>query len=323
MSDYVLINDPHLSDKTPASCTETYLDDLFDLLGQAATLAETRHAAIILAGDVFHHKTPSRTSHATVMRLINWANRTTSAVYAVPGNHDLSHDRVASLNETQPLGVVFASGAIERLDGWMPAARVFGVPWLMTYDDTNVTDALLRYREYVNGFTRREHRPPALVVTHAPLYPPGQELKYENYPAAKWAEAMGDHGTVHYGHVHEPHGVYPVGDVQFSNCGALSRGSLHEHNLNRTPSVAVWNSDTGAIEHIELNAKPASEVFHLQQAQAVKAAGLNLNNFLDSVQAVQLGVTTVDSVMDHVRRTHQDTALVTVIAGLLEQADQK
>lgn len=232
-----------------------------------------------------------------------------------------SHDRVASLFESQPLGVVCTSGAIDVLDGWEDTSLdpVYGVPWLMTFDDANVSDALADYRaELLKGRLREE---PYLVVTHAPLYPPGHELKYEFYPAASWAKAMGGFGTVHYGHVHEPHGIYTVDGVTFSNPGALSRGSLHEHNLNRTPSIAVWNSETGEIRHEQLNAKPSAEVFRLAEANEKKSAEINLNRFLESIQATRLDVTSTGSVLEHVRQAHgEDPALVAVIEKLLQES---
>jgi DNA repair exonuclease SbcCD nuclease subunit len=317
VSEYVLINDIHLSDRAPASCTDTYLDDLFDLLDQAADIAQSRDASIILAGDVFHHKAPSRTSHSTVMRLIDWARLALVPVYGVIGNHDIQHDRTQSIHETQPLGVVMASGAIELLDGWLDSDdAVYGVPWQMTFDDASVADALAEFRLSPPVPPR-----PMLVVTHAPLYPPGQELKYEFYPAEKWARAMSNRGTVHYGHVHEPHGIYQVDGVTFSNPGALSRGSLHEHNLTRTPAVAIWDSQTGDIEHVELNAKPAAEVFRLQEAAEIKNAGINLSQFLTSVQATRLDITSTASVIEHVRvQHHDDPALVALIQTLLQAA---
>lgn len=318
MSEFVLVNDIHLSDRAPASCTDTYLDDLFDLLEQAAGIAQSRDAEIILAGDVFHHKAPTRTSHQTVMRLIDWARLALVRVHAVVGNHDIQHDRTASIHETQPLGVVMASGAIELLDGWMDSEdAVYGVPWNMTWDDASVSDALAEYRRCPPVPDSK----PMLVVTHAPLYPPGRELKYEFYPAASWAKAMGGKGTVHYGHVHEPHGVYTVDGVTFSNPGALSRGSLHEHNLTRTPAVAIWDSSTGQLTHQELNAKPAEQVFRLQEAAEVKNAGINLNRFLASVQATKLDVTSTSAVLDLVRREHpDDLALVALVETLLAQS---
>jgi Icc-related predicted phosphoesterase len=321
MGEFYLINDIHLSDRAPASCTDTYLDDLFTMLEQVRDAAiEDQASGIILAGDVFHHKTPSRTSHATVMRLIDWARHSVTGgvpVYAVLGNHDLSHDRIASVDETQPLGVVIKSGAVKLLDGWMDdeySSPVYGVPWQMTYDQANVRDALQNYRE------QGRCEPHYLVVTHAPLYPPGRELKFEFFPAKDWASAMGDDGTVHYGHVHEDHGIYTVGEVVFSNCGALSRGSLSEHNRTRTPKIAVWNSVTGETDHRTVRAKPAEQVFHLARADAEKTHALDLSNFLSSVVATRLDVTSVGSVVDHVRETQTDPKLVNVITELLEQA---
>lgn len=318
----ILVNDIHLSDRPPSSCTDTYLDDLFDLLYQITGLAaKTAAEHIILAGDIFHHKAPSRTSHATLIRLLDWAQHTretASRVHAVLGNHDLSHDRVASIDETQPLGVALTSGVIELLDGWMDGgsnAFVYGVPWQMTFDDQSVSDALEDYRTiWYSDDT------PKLVVTHAPLYPPGQELPYEFYPVASWAAAMGNNGTVHYGHVHSPHGVYQWDGVTFSNSGALSRGSLTESNLTRDVQVAVWDSDTGLIEHVTLAAKPAQDVFRLPEVNAQRAAQIDLTTFLGSVGQTQLSITSTESVIEHIRGLGFEPDLEHLLTLLLEEA---
>jgi DNA repair exonuclease SbcCD nuclease subunit len=320
VSDYILVNDIHLSDRAPKNCTDSYLEDLFGLLDQIARLAQSRDAPIIFAGDIFHIKTPSRTSHATVLRLIEWAREALVPVWAVPGNHDLLFDRFDSLSG-QPLGVCFASGAIQLLDGWPDTDEpIYGVPWLATFDDTNVSEALRQYRAEQSRSKPRH----TLVVTHAPLYPPGRELPYENYPAGNWITAMGTYlsytTTVHYGHVHEPHGIYATLGVTFSNPGALSRGSLTEQNLTRTPAVAIWNSDTGQITHHQLAAKPAEQVFRLPEAIAAKKHQLDLSNFLDSVASTRLDISSTDTVLDHVRAQHaDDPALIEVIRKLLEQ----
>jgi predicted phosphodiesterase len=317
-----MVNDIHLSDRPPSSCTDSYLDDLFDLLYQTSALAGDRGAdGIILAGDIFHHKTPNRTSHATVMRLIDWARHTTNhcPVYAVLGNHDLSHDRVGSVDETQPLGVALKSGAIRLLDGWLrDGGPVYGVPWQMTFDDYSVSAALSDYRD--DAWTRPQNIH-LLVVTHAPLYPPGQELPYENYPATKWANAMANRGTVHYGHVHSPHGVYTVDGVTFSNCGALSRGSLTENNLTREIQVALWDSDTGQIEHITLTHRPAAEVFRLPEVTAQRAARLDLSSFLDNVGETTISITSTADVIDHIRSLGLEPTLEDLLRALLTEAD--
>lgn len=299
---YVIVNDLHLSDKAPSSCTDTYNDDLFDLLDEVGKLAKKLGAAaVILAGDIFHIKTPSRTSHSTVMRFIDELRSWGVPVLIVVGNHDMSHDRSDSVDETQPLGVVFASGAAHRLEGWSAVDAgivtdpVYGLPWLSTWDDDTVAAALVDWR------ARLKPASSGLVVAHAPFYPPGQELPYEFYDTRKVAAAMDGHGSCHYGHVHEAHGVYLVDGVVFSNPGALSRGSLHEHNLTRTVSAAVWNAATGHTAHATLPHKPAAQVFRLAEIAVSRAREDRHNSFLDRIGQSRIEITSIESVKAEIR----------------------
>ena len=196
MSSFLLINDIHLSDRAPASCTETYLDDLFRLLYEATKMALSKGCdAIILAGDVFDNKVPARTSHGTIMRVIDWVDYTQIPVYAVPGNHDLSHDRLDSLRENQPLGVLLAAGKIEWLHGWLideygsfdDSVQVYGVPWLPTFDDANVSDALREYREELTS----PAAPQAFPGRHPrPAVPAGQGTEVRVLPRPGVGQAM-------------------------------------------------------------------------------------------------------------------------------------
>ncbi len=317
MATVLLINDIHLADRPPSSCTDTYLDDLLALLESVVQITEKADiAAVIWAGDVFHSKIPGRTSHATVKRLIDIANRHCCPVLVVAGNHDISHDRLESL-PSQPLGVMLASGAVTMLHGWITASDlpIFGVPWLKDFTDETVGPALEDWRTRL-----APDGPPGLVVTHAPLYPPGQELPYEYYPAADWARHMGHHGSVHYGHVHEPHGCYDVDGVTFSNPGALSRGSLHEHNLTRPVSIAAWHSVTGHFTHLQLPHRPAAEVFRLAEVAQTKAATTRLDEFLASVGQTRIDVTSVESVVEHIRTLGVDAEVAELAEELLAQA---
>jgi hypothetical protein len=321
---YLIYSDPHICDRAPSSCTDSYTDDLFDLLEQVNLIAVRRKVkAVICAGDFWHLKSPSRTSHRLVQRAIRLLQSCPVQVYIVPGNHDITSDRLDSIHQTQPLGVLFESGAARCLQGWAeydgPPGRLplYGVPWLQGYGDwgaydgddphppieLSLADALREYR--VLGAER-----PVLVVAHAPLYPPGKELKYEYFPAERWAEAMGMgsgpvHGYVFYGHVHEPHGTYGFydaeGGITFCNNGALSRGSLHEHNLTREVGCTLWDSETGEFEFVPLDAKPASEVFRLQEKQQVTDMQGRLDDFLASVGSTTLEAVSVESVIAHIR----------------------
>jgi DNA repair exonuclease SbcCD nuclease subunit len=332
---YVLIGDVHATRRPPSSCTETYLEDLFDLLNQVARVCSRRQAeALVIAGDLFHHKAPSRTDHGLVAALIRLFQSVCCPVFVVPGNHDCQNDRLDSIEASQPLGVLFESGAATRLEEWEgsyshPPHPLYGVPWQQHWSEETVRDALAGYREVARSW---QELPAAergtvpvrhLVVTHAPIYPPGHELKWENTPSWWWANAMGNRGSVFYGHVHEPHGVYHSNGVTFCNNGALSRGSLHEYNLDRQVGCTVWDSSRigpEAFQFVPLQARPASEVFRLREAEKAVDSQLKLSGFLASIGSARLDVMSVESVAEHIARLDIDPAVKARARELLDEA---
>jgi DNA repair exonuclease SbcCD nuclease subunit len=310
---FLLLGDLHLSDKPPSGCTESYTDDLFALLAEAATFA-VHCEAVIIAGDCFHLKSPIRTSHSLVLRTIEAFRAFGVPVYVVPGNHDIQFDKMDTLFAQQPLGVVIESGAARLLDGWGALDErnffpVYGLPWLQHWTDEAVTAALAPYREECSHFS--------LLVAHAPLYPEGQELKWEHYSASDFAEAMGGAGSVFYGHVHEPHGVWTAGGVNpvtFCNNGALSRGSLHEYNKERQVGITIWDSETAEFEFVPLHARPASEVLRFEQHAERKQDARSLDEFLAGVAGAQLAAVSAESVLEHLKAQPGWTAAEQVLA---------
>lgn len=333
---YMCVADIHASDRAPSSCTETYGQDILALLRSSMKLAEEREAeCVIWAGDIFHHKAPGRTSHRLVQSLVNIIQAAPCPVLVVPGNHDLQNDRLESVILTQPLGVLFQAGAV-RLEGWGSPFKVFGVPWLGYCGEDAGDEAMQLQRELV-GEVLRPYREanikvdePYLVVTHAPLYPPGKELKWEYYPAEWWAEDMGLNGSVFYGHVHEPHGTYGFYgadpergsyQVTFCNNGALSRGSLHEYNLTRMPGVTWWDSKTGKFEFQEIpGARPPEEVFRLRERQQAADVSDRMEAFLAGVTGTSLKAVSVESVVAHVRTLGAGREVEALVEELISEA---
>ncbi len=312
MAKYLIINDVHLTNDNshPASCTASYTDDLFDLLYQANELAKDFAClGIIQLGDLFHIKAPGRNSHALIQRTIKWAGSAPCPVWVVPGNHDLSNDRLESLDEGQPLGVLYDSGKVLRADKTLVHPRglnnfqpIYGVPWQMYWDaEHSVADQAVKtaLKDFVPSDS------PQLIVTHAPFFPPGANPAYEHYSTEKFSNYVNPDGKsnvqVIYGHIHDWHGEYVVNGVRFANYGALSRGSLTESNLTRPVGVTIWDSITGRFEFVELNSRPASEVFRVKEIEEVRTTQLKLDEFLQSVGQTSIEITTVESVMDKVR----------------------
>ena len=68
-----------------------------------------------------------------------------------------------------------------------------------------------------------------------------------------------DYRIVFCGHYHYPFDKN-VGGTRYINPGSLMRSTIKELELNRTPEVILFNSDTMEVKHIPLKVKPLIEV---------------------------------------------------------------
>lgn len=314
------MGDIHLSDRPPGWCTDDYLEDLFVILEHTVDKARQLEVdAVVWAGDVFHHKAPSRTSHATVQRSLSLIESYHCPLFIVPGNHDIQYDRLDSIFATQPLGTLLRGGAT-MLQGWQEPkgawasgtleSHIYGVPWLGKFTDDAVDAALKSYRVAER---------PGLVVAHAPIFPPGFENPFECYKAASWADRMGNQGFCYYGHVHEAHLIFEVNGVTFANMGAISRGSLSEADRDRAIKVCLWDSEEG-FEAIDVPYRPADEVFKVMQARAKKDAEQSLDGFLAAVGEVSLEISGPQSVVEYVHGMELDEAVREMVTELVREA---
>lgn len=321
MTKILCVGDIHAMDRAPVNATESYMDDIIEMLRWTIDYAAKNHIKVIVwAGDVFHHKSPSRTSHALVLRMIGvlkYAEEKGVEIWAVTGNHDISNDVLASIQEKQPLGVLYQAG-LKELVGWHPELPIFGVPWRQDWT-TNEDSAFEAFRGW-----RQESGPiigetdivdpidisTALAITHAPIYPPkeAENIQWDLVPTRGdkgISAAMGNTGFLYYGHIHEDHGVFEVEGVTYANMGAISRGSLHEYNVTRQIKVAVWDdgeySGKPGFTEVVVPHKPAEEVFKMEQAEEKKAERLSLDEFLSDIGSSTLAVSSTGSVIEHIR----------------------
>lgn len=298
MPRYLLVGDIHLSDRPPSVCTEDYLEDLFVILEHTVHLESelSIDGGVVWSGDIFHHRQANRTSHRTVQRAIEIVQAYRN-LWIVPGNHDLANgDRLESISETQPLGVLLKAGA-KLLQGWEATGEhpIYGVPWQQHWTDDVVEKAFEEWHERGGEDFLQDK----LVVAHAPLYPPGMELEWENYPTPKWAAYQG-YGYCYFGHVHEAHGTFKVGNVTYCNQGAITRGSLHESELNRAIAVTTWSPEEGFVR-VDVPHKPADEVFKLLVVRERQAAKVELETFLQKAGTATLEVASIEAVLAHIR----------------------
>lgn len=301
MSTIVCVGDIHVSDRAPASATESYTDDIVTMLKWVADYASEINAdAVVWAGDIFHHKSPSRNSHALVLKMIDVVKHHKVPLWCVTGNHDVTNGIIESVREKQPLGVLYESG-LNELIGWHPTLPLFGIPWRESWTETGDP------AKAVEGWEDSENDPAgSLMVTHAPIYPPkeAENQMFDLVPTMGpdgLSAALGNRGFVYYGHIHEDHGVFDVEGVTYANMGAISRGSLHEYNLSREIKVAVWSPTQGFTE-VAVPHKPAAEAFRLVEVTEEREEKMNLETFLADVGSRRLEISSTGTVIEHIKQ---------------------
>lgn len=296
----LLIGDVHLADRPPSVRTSSYADDILAKVRWCAEYANDHDIdAVIALGDVFHVKAPSRTSHSLVIRTAEAFQAFRGTTWVVPGNHDLSADRLDSL-DGQPLGSLTLADRIELADGFIPDLGVIALPY---YDDFDVFYDLLQ--DYVS------YNEAKLVVTHASIFPPGV---HPPYPHMNADELPTSGVPLAYGHIHDSHGFYQVGTSWFCNNGAISRGSLHEETLRRKPKVTIFDSafassEMGPFISVDVPHRPAAEVFRLDDVQDKKDSEERLDDFLASVGEVSLTSLSIESVLADAQTKLSPTAM--------------
>jgi DNA repair exonuclease SbcCD nuclease subunit len=318
----LLIGDIHLADRPPSIRTETYTDDILDKLQAAIGLAHEHGCdAIVSAGDVFHIKTPTRNSHALVQRTGDLLRSSNLPVLIVPGNHDLTNDRLDSLRR-QPLGTLAKMEGIDLLIGPSFEFPLFGLPYL--HDFANDLPRWMKtYREWADAQKADNFDFWPLMVTHAPLFPVGETPPYEYIAADDWAGLM-EKGDCYYGHIHDPHGDYqpdPSVPVRMCNNGAISRGSLHEATLKREPAVTVWDSTAKPEQRftrLPLPFRPAEAVFRLKEKEDVDERNNRVGEFLESVGSTRLDGLSLEEVREQARTRGLEPRTLTLIEELLE-----
>ena len=285
---YIQINDPHLSDQPPRGRTASYLDDVLAKMAWAIERANDLHASgIVITGDLFHRKNAAHTTHRTVQRIREVLARADTRVHIVPGNHDEAHGGGLA---GQPLLSVVDGVHVVLLDG--PSdfdSYIAGVPWANAFERTEGAIATVNGQPYLRGaelLAKRvaDTRRP-LVFAHAPIsdrpFPFGPEAQGwmldMDVATAIQRRAPAVRLLAH-GHMHRQQMVHTVEtsigepEITFSNPGALSRATVAVDDVERTPAIAVIDTEWGAagptalyVTYEDVPCRPAADVLRLEE----------------------------------------------------------
>lgn len=267
------LGDVHIADKTPAFRIDDYRETMFQELDMVKEqcLVE-KAAALLITGDIFNEKIAARVSHSIVLETVKKFKTFPCPVYSIIGNHDINHNRMDTLPK-QPLGVVFASDALKKLDSvTIGGIDVRGVH----FNEDNNHDTLAFKKE----------GKPLIAVCHVLATPKGGDFFGEPiFSYEKLAEGGSEVDVYVFGHYHHDQGIQTVGDKQFVNLGALARGALSKENVDRAVKMGkiVYDGKSLTCSEIILPVRPSSEIFDMGKKEEIDKRETEIEKFVSSL----------------------------------------
>jgi DNA repair exonuclease SbcCD nuclease subunit len=320
---FMTFTDVHISSVNPQSRVGSYLDDILSKLDQIGRAGKKLGVDFfILAGDLFNLKYPMRNPHSLNKILIDLFNGFGAPVYATEGNHDLRNDSYKTLNE-QPLSVMYSSGALVQLRN-------------ETVQDGDLRVALRGFPFEENpdlaSFPRRPDGVDlSVAVLH--LYSSVEGGRYHSSKMFSYKEIaqLGDDVYV-MGHLHVDQGVTTIQhegrQATFVNVGAVSRGSLDDDNISRTPRVCLVELAKNAAgmptvnaTPVRLRVKPASEVFDLESRDKQQKRMEEAEAFVERLRAEDRDQDALERIDSEISSMDLDKAVLDSVTHYLTEAD--
>lgn len=268
----IVINDPHVTFKAPASRNDDYYIETMNKLIEVSYVAKKISASrIIITGDLFHRKNEES---ATIQNYLNgsilrWIYKAPCPVSGVIGNHDIR----GSINDkfNRPIGSLISSGLF-NIEDEIIAEEGINIflhkrNWLFnsTADYYTINKKLAEFD---------------ILITHAPfkskeLFMFGNNIDYQDLNT-EYLDA------ILFGHQHIDLGVKLVNGCYFVSEGSLTRGSITEAKHNRTIKASILefskNRPIKVYSYKLKNVLPVSKVFNKHKLEANNA----MNSIKDS-----------------------------------------
>lgn len=283
---FVIRTDCHIADNPPRARLDNYRATCMDKLRQIGDLArQVKATAVIDNGDFFHYKSPSKNSHGLIQEVMEVHAAYPCPVYENPGNHDFPYANLETLDQ-QPLGVLFKAGVFREMkdvtftDGDLKV-RLIGLPYkvIFTPEDFNI---------------QRGDEDYLIVAAHTFASPNGGEAFGREVALSYQDLSQESPDAFIFGHWHRDQGIQHVGGKPFYNLGSMTRGSLTNEEIKRTPRVGslVIEKINGELrvtcEAHPLKVQDAADIFDLKERERAKMEEVHMDVYLDDLaQAFQ------------------------------------
>lgn len=245
--------DLHITNKRPQNRKDDYFETCMNKFEQILDIARREEVeGILVAGDFFDSPT---VPYFVTKRVIELINDYYTALYVVPGQHDLRY-HTSGLDNT-PMGMLLTSGKVYLLH---PDTKY-------NIRNTTIVGAGWNEEPSTEGDILVMHR---MITMDGALFAGQDESEYTTghqlLHKYKWAKCIitGDnHQRFRVVSGSDGNGLNSDGRVLY-NCGSMMRSSKSQ--VNYCPVVRLIDTDHWTFDSTEeLNIKPSEEVFNFEK----------------------------------------------------------
>ena len=253
----IFIGDLHLKGSSPISRLDDYPTTILNKLEYIAnSINPKRCGTIIILGDVFDSPITSLQYLSQVINTFKNVSEKGFKVYTIVGNHDIKNNRMDSLPSTA-LGILLSTGSIKLAPKELAinntVFRCYNYPDEIEPKKTDSYEVCVAHRYYDFGLAGDSLNE--------------DDLKRLNYDAMVL------------GHLHTPCDTRIIGNTTLYMPGSLSRNTSEPYNKLRTPRILVFNCINHSGTYVNVQCKPAEEVF-VSQVESNNQQGLSMKDLI-------------------------------------------
>lgn len=274
----VTVLDPHFSPSATPLRKGDWLEETTESFRQILKFAESAGAAlIVVAGDIFHLKTPSRNPLWFVNSVIRLFKESKVPIAGIAGNHDLAFGRIESLWD-RPIGSLVIAGGMTLLDH---------DPVIIEMGQTKVRIEGSSYEHGSAEAVRSLRKGDAnylIGVGHFWFGPKTGEFFGEPVYGPDFLNSSEVDCYV-IGHHHQDQGILRSEGKTYFVHGSMNRTGMHEDDLKRKPAVGLMTIRETSLEGkvVRLRTKPAEEVFDMEVREEMREEERKLEAFVESL----------------------------------------
>lgn len=264
------VGDNHIDNRNPTSRCDNYMEACLAELEECLLIAQEREVDYIgFLGDIFHRREPDGECRNRVMECLKKNDR---RKFVAVGNHDTGH-HLQNLPKSA-LGSLIVAGLIEYTD--------FCKEFSLGFAHFSATV----HKDISSGLMTGH---PAVVwMAHASIV---LSPFHEDYVLLEEAPLNPECKLLLCGHIHGPISRRRGDGVEFINPGSIGRPAASKENMGRRPGPLYYEYTLGGelvkTEQIPLrSAKPAEEVFRMDQIAGSKITKTKAREFMKQVMQV-------------------------------------